>query len=201
MEGNEDNLLLVRCTPTEQALLIKLAQESISTAVQGRVLAAESVGELTERLKCPAATFITLRQEGQLRGCVGNLIARDPLYRSVIHNAIGAALRDSRFPPVAPEELQHIKIHISILSALKSIHFESVDQMLDQMIPGEDGVVLRKSGRAATYLPQVWKTFSQKEAFLDSLSQKAGLKVNAWREHDVEILLYRVFEFGETETD
>jgi AmmeMemoRadiSam system protein A len=130
---------------------------------------------------------------------VGNLEAQEPVYLSVIHNAAGAALRDSRFPPVTLEESSRLLVHISILSALAPLHCDSSEALLDQLMPGRDGVVLRQSGRASTYLPQVWETFPDKNVFLESLCRKAGLDANAWRRPESELLVYRVAGFGDPE--
>ena len=196
---SDDSLKAPSCAADEQEILIQAARESIVAAIHGQPTPPQTPDFLPDRLRQPAATFVTLRLKGKLRGCVGNLIARDPLYYSVTNNAAGAALRDSRFGPVTLDEVLVLKIHISVLSPLIPVQFSSPEELLSQLNPGKDGVVLRRSGQVATYLPQVWSTITDKQTFLESLSQKAGLKAQAWTERDAEILLYRVFEFGEAE--
>lgn len=185
------------CSVDEERLLAELAHEAIREAIQARPSPEPPPASLTGTLATPSATFVTLYADDRLRGCVGNLVARDPLHRSVTHNAVGAALRDTRFEPVTVEESLRLRIHVSVLSPLVPLRFESVPALLDQLTPGKDGVVLRQAGRTATYLPQVWETFADKEAFLESLCRKAGMPGDAWKAPDVEVLIYRVSGFGD----
>ncbi|OVE77018.1 hypothetical protein BVX97_00095 [bacterium E08(2017)] len=133
--------------------------------------------ELTDKLKKDYATFVTLKIEGGLRGCIGSLKAVEPLYMSVHNNAINASLKDFRFKPVSSRELEIIDIHISILSG-----FADIDS-IDEFKVGEHGIIIQKGFNRAIYLPEVaveqgWT----KEETLDSLSLKAGMPANAWRE-------------------
>ena len=185
------------CSGEEKLRLIQLAHEAILNGIQGRPPPEPAADSLSPGLHAPGATFVTLHHAGRLRGCVGNLVARDPLYRSVMTNATGAALRDNRFGPVTVGEQAAITVHISILSALFPLRFNTVRELLEQITPRLDGVVLRQGGRMATYLPQVWESMDDRETFLNSLALKAGLAEPAWREPDAEILLYRVSQFGE----
>jgi len=197
MGPEADSLQAPTCSETEQRLLTRLAHEAIETAIQGRPAPEPASGSLTETLCRDTATFVTLRLHRRLRGCVGNLVARDPLYRSVIHNAIGAARRDTRFEPVTLQESGQLEVHISLLSDLVPLQTGSPAELLDQIRPGLDGVVLRQAGRVSTYLPQVWESFSKREDFLESLCRKAGVEQSAWKESGAEILVYRVSEFGD----
>lgn len=187
------------CSAEEKRCLLVIARDAIQAAIQARPLPEPAAGSLTADLSRPAATFVTLDLGAKLRGCVGNLIARDPLHRSVRTNAVGAALRDARFNPVTLDESMRMGIHISILSPLIPLQSGSGKETLDQLTPGVDGVVLRHAGRTATYLPQVWNRSSSREDFLESLCHKAGLGDGAWKEVDAEILRYRVSGFGDTE--
>jgi AmmeMemoRadiSam system protein A len=185
------------CTEREQQALLRLGREAIQAAIHARTAPDLPQASLTPTLSTPAATFVTLNLAGKLRGCVGTLVVRDPLHRSVARNAIGAALRDTRFPPVTREELKDVKLHISILSSLVPVPSQSAAELLSRLTPGVDGVVLRQAGRTATYLPQVWQTFPDREAFLESLCRKAGVAASAWSGTDAEVLIYRVSEFGD----
>jgi len=187
------------CSAEEKRCLLDIARDAVQSAIQARPLPEPAAGSLTKNLSRPAATFVTLDLGEKLRGCVGNLIARDPVHRSVRTNAVGAALRDTRFSPVTLDESIRMGIHISILSRLIPLQSGSGEEILDQLTPGVDGVVLRYAGRTATYLPQVWNTSSSREEFLESLCHKAGLREGTWKEADAEILCYRVSGFGDTE--
>lgn len=186
------------CSPAEQELLTRLAREAIQAAVEARATPEVSPDTLSPTLLVPAASFVTLRLLGKLRGCVGNLVAREPVYLSAMHNAAGAALRDTRFDPVTLDEVARVGIHISLLSPLIPVQFDSIDQLLDYLQPGRDGVVLKQGGQTATYLPQVWEQLATEEAFLDSLSRKAGLAPDAWRQPGAEVKVFRVFDFEDT---
>lgn len=186
------------CSADEKRLLIGLAHDAIRAAIQAHPVPEPPPDALTDTLSTPAATFVTLNIGEPLRGCVGNLIARNPLYRSVAHNAVGAALRDTRFDPVTLQEAPQLLVHISVLSPLVPLRFQSGPDLLNQLTPGVDGVIVRQAGRSATYLPQVWRTFEEKEIFLDSLCRKAGLPGDAWQATDAEVLIYRVSGFGDT---
>jgi AmmeMemoRadiSam system protein A len=197
MNSDPDQFRVPDCSIKEQRWLLTWAHSAIRAAVQGQPPLRVSEQTLTDTLRQPAATFVTLTLNRQLRGCVGNLIARDPLHESVRNNAVSAALRDNRFAPVSPDEAERLRVHLSLLSPLVPLHGEDPASVLEQITPGLDGVVLRQGGRSATYLPQVWKSFPDKESFLGSLSRKAGLEPSAWKEADAELLIYRVSGFGD----
>lgn len=192
-----ENLQVPACSEKEQRWLTSLAHAAIEAAIRGHRAPEPPPESLTETLSRHAATFVTLMLDRHLRGCVGNLVPHEPLYRSIMNNAVGAALRDTRFQPVIGEEAARLELHISILSGLVPVRFGSVAELLDQITPGQDGVVLRQVGRTSTYLPQVWKSFPNKEEFLGSLSRKAQLDASAWKEPGTEVLIYRTSEFGD----
>ncbi len=132
---------------------------------------------LTPRLKQRLATFVTLKQAGDLRGCIGSLAPTDALYLSVHENAVNASLRDPRFRPVSTNELPHIEVHISILSPIVAI------PSLDDFRVGEHGIIIEKGPARAVYLPEVAvEQHWTKEQTLVSLCEKAGLPPQAWRE-------------------
>jgi len=132
---------------------------------------------LTPALRRETATFVTLKINGRLRGCIGSLAPVAPLYQSVHDNAVNAAMRDHRFPRVTPQELERIDVHISILSPITDI------PSIDHFRIGEHGIILEKGFHRAVYLPEVaveqqWDV----EQTLASLSRKAGMNADAWRE-------------------
>ena len=149
-------------------------------------------------LKQNAATFVTLttNPDDQLRGCIGSLEAYRPLYKDIISNAQAAALRDPRFNPLTLEELQNIKIEVSILTEPKVLTYTDEKDLKNKLIPLRDGVVLKHNGRHATYLPQVWEQLPTFKPFIESLCQKAGLPSNCLSEHP-EISIYQVKKYKE----
>jgi len=128
----------------------------------------------------PGASFVTLRKHGELRGCIGNIQAMRPLYEDVQHNAVAAAMRDSRFSPLSTVEIAQISIEVSVLSPLQPLQFASESDVLSQLRPYEDGIVLEYGYFRSTFLPKVWESLSSPQEFLAALKQKAGLPVDFW---------------------
>jgi AmmeMemoRadiSam system protein A len=126
-------------------------------------------------LERPGASFVTLTLEGGLRGCIGSLAAARRLGEDVAENAAAAALRDPRFPPLTLAEWQRCGVEVSVLSGAKPLRFADEAEMLSQLRPGEDGVILEHEGRRATFLPQVWESLPDKRRFLEELMRKAGI--------------------------
>lgn len=140
--------------------------------------------------------FVTLKKHGNLRGCIGNIIGRDPLYLTVQNMAIEAATADPRFPSVSLEELKDIEIEISVLSPLKKVTHQDI-------ILGTHGVIVKKGLRQGVYLPQVaTETGWTKEEFLSSLcAHKAGLPPTAWKDKDTELYVFTACVFSEKDVD
>ena len=158
--------------------------------VVGSALPKPDVGSLSPRLTERRSCFATLRNRGELRGCVGNLVAAKPLFEAVMESVSGAARRDSRFQPVRAEELDIIRIEISILSEPVVLQSESPDVLLGMLQPGRHGVLLRIGDRTSTFLPKVWDDIPDKEEFLSRLCAKAGFEPVAWRGKDAILSVY-----------
>jgi AmmeMemoRadiSam system protein A len=132
------------------------------------------------RLEQPSATFVTLKQAGELRGCVGSLHAIRPLRDDVRANAISAAFRDPRFPPLVAGEFTRTSLEVSLLSADVRIEFSSEEDLLARLRPGVDGVTLEYGQHRATLLPQVWERLEHPRDFLAALKVKARLPEDFW---------------------
>lgn len=164
----------------DQALLLDLARASIRHGLQaGRALAVELAG-VAEELVRPRASFVTLEKGGKLRGCIGSLEAWRPLIVDVVENAFAAAFRDPRFPPVRPEEADSLGIHLSLLTPPVAMIFNSEDDLLTQLRPGKDGLILQEGVCRGTFLPSVWAELPMPRLFLAQLKRKAGLPVDYW---------------------
>jgi hypothetical protein len=151
-------------------------------------------------LKEKRATFVTLNQDGKLRGCIGSLQPTRALGEDVAANAANAALADRRFSPLKPAELSSIEMEVSLLSAATLVQFADANELMAQLRPGTDGVILAADGRRGTYLPQVWEQLPDPVQFLASLKQKAGVpadtrltrcqvwryQVRKWKESDLK---------------
>jgi len=142
------------------------------------------------------ASFVTLKINGNLRGCIGSLIAHQSLGVDVRQNALAAAFDDPRFPPVSVEEFDQIHLEVSVLSPPEPMSFTSYEDALGQLRPGIDGVVLLAGGRRATFLPQVWEELSDPEQFMAHLMLKAGLPAPYWDDR-VRLERYQVTAFEE----
>jgi AmmeMemoRadiSam system protein B/AmmeMemoRadiSam system protein A len=131
--------------------------------------------DLAPWLARPGASFVTLHLEGRLRGCIGSLVPVRGLGEDVAENAVAAALRDPRFSPLPAAEWARCALEVSVLSTPKSLRFADEAELLAQLRPGEDGVILEHDGRRATFLPQVWESLPETRAFLAELMRKAGI--------------------------
>lgn len=126
-------------------------------------------------LKQPGATFVTLTKQGQLRGCIGSLQAHRPLLADIHANAVAAALYDPRFYPLEKEELQQTHVEVSLLTAPEPLPFTDEADLLQKLVPFEDGIIITCGQHRATFLPQVWEQLPDPRQFLTHLKQKAGL--------------------------
>jgi len=147
-------------------------------------------------LEKTGACFVTLKAHGQLRGCIGSLEARQALYDDVVHNAVAAALRDPRFPPLSAAELNEVEIEVSLLSPATPIDCFDEADALAQLRPGVDGIILEYGAHRGTFLPQVWEDLPQPQLFLAHLKRKAGLPENFWSD-DIRLSRYTVQKFKE----
>jgi AmmeMemoRadiSam system protein A len=172
--------------------LLKLARDNIRTYLEtGRGLTIEAPADSTLREK--RAVFVTLEKDGELRGCIGQMVARDPLYKAVLEMSLAAAFEDPRFHPVRKGELDSIRIEISVLTPMQSIDDWRKIRL------GIDGVYLRKGFRSGVFLPQVaTETGWDLETFLRHLcSGKAGLPSDAYKDRDVDLQIFQVEKFVE----
>lgn len=184
--------------PDQRALLLELARESIHETLERSRLPKVDADHLPPGLDTPRACFVTLTNDDTLRGCIGNLEPRHPLYRAVMLNARSAATRDTRFPPVTPDEVAALTIEISVLSPPEPLKAADPANRLAALHPHQDGVILRAGRHSATYLPQVWEKLGNPRRFLESLSRKAGLPAGAWADPATELRVYRVESFTQT---
>ncbi|MDE2440186.1 MAG: AmmeMemoRadiSam system protein A, partial [Betaproteobacteria bacterium] len=136
-------------------------------------LPASPVGDCPE-LHEQGATFVTLTQNDQLRGCIGSLEAWRPLAQDVRENALAAAFSDPRFSPLNVDELPITRIEVSLLTPAVPISFMDEADALAQLRPGTDGVIFSVGGRRSTFLPQVWEQLTTPAQFMAHLKQKAG---------------------------
>ncbi len=181
----------------QRLILLNTARASIHFGLeQGSPLPVDPA-EFDPALQVHRATFVTLNKNGQLRGCIGHLQAIAPLVSDVAENAFSAAFKDPRFPPVDSRELDALEIHISVLSPAQAMTFSSEQDLLRQLRPGIDGLILRDGYHQGTFLPSVWEQLPRPEDFLAHLKIKAGLPANHWSD-SLKVSRYTTESFSDS---
>lgn len=145
----------------------------------------------------PGASFVTLTQNGALRGCIGSLEAHRTLAADVAANAAAAAFHDPRFAPLTSEELPRTRLEVSLLTPAERIDFSDENDAIARLRPGIDGLILTHGSRRATFLPQVWESLSDPRQFVAQLKLKAGLAADFWDEQ-IALARYGVQKWKET---
>ncbi len=189
-----------RYSPADQRLLLNLAREAVVRGVAGQAPGRPAAGGIPARLEKPRACFVTLKIDGRLRGCIGNLEANSPLVDAVLRNSYLAAFRDQRFDPVSEEELEKLQYEISVLTPMVPLPVSSEADLLAKIRPGMDGLLFEAEGHRATFLPSVWEQLTHPKDFLNQLRIKAGLAANYWSD-DVQCWIYQAIKIGDVESD
>ncbi|MFZ3160951.1 MAG: AmmeMemoRadiSam system protein A [Rhodoferax sp.] len=179
-------------------LLLQIARSAISNKLGQAVALPEPSSQAADVLQAAGASFVTLNQQGQLRGCIGSLQAHRPLMVDIQANAIAAALHDPRFAPLRLVELEITTVEVSVLSAMQPMPFSSEADALAQLRPGVDGVVFEFGRYRSTFLPQVWEQLPNARQFMAHLKHKAGLAPDFWAA-EVRLQRYTVAKFKEVE--
>ena len=167
-------------TDLECQLLRDVAFASVEFGLTHHCEMPISERDFAAALRVEKATFVTLRNEGELLGCIGTLRAHRPLVRDVVHNAYHAAFGDPRFAPLTTLQLPGLDLHISILSPLEPLQIDSEEDLLMQLRVGIDGVLIEDGDRAATFLPAMWPRLGDARTFLRALKEKAHLPPDYW---------------------
>lgn len=147
-------------------------------------------------LEEPGATFVTLTQDGSLRGCIGSLEAYRPMVEDVAENAVSAAFQDTRFAPLSRREWVTTRIEVSLLEPSVAMAFADEDEAIALLRPHIDGLILTHGRRRATFLPQVWESLPSPRQFLAHLKLKAGLPAEFW-DDDIALARYGVRKWKE----
>jgi len=134
-------------------------------------------------LNIDGATFVTLKYNGELRGCIGSIIAHRMVYEDVFTNAISASFSDSRFKPLDIKELENLTLEVSLLSEPILLKYEDFEDLCQKIKPKKDGLILKYHGYSGTFLPQVWEQLSTPKLFLEQLSMKAGADKSIYAQH------------------
>jgi AmmeMemoRadiSam system protein A len=175
-------------TPRHKRQLLELAGASIRKGLCGESLTIRQA-DYPEPLRAPRATFVTLRVDAGLRGCIGTIEARRPLVEDIVANARAAAFEDPRFPALTWPEFGRLDIHISVLSIPEPMQFDSEEDLLRQLRPHVDGLIIEEGFQRGTFLPSVWEQLPEPREFLRNLKCKAGLPADYWS-HQIRIRRY-----------
>jgi AmmeMemoRadiSam system protein A len=175
----------------EKSELLALARKSVEYMVQEKN-PYEPAASASETLNQEHGAFVTLKESGALRGCIGYTSAVKPLYMTVRDTATLAALRDPRFQPVAASELPQLEYEISVLSPLRRV------TDVEQIKVGQHGLLMKNGGYEGLLLPQVpveekW----DRQTFLERTCGKAGMGSGCWKDEDTDIFLFTAVVFGE----
>lgn len=174
--------------------LLRIARNAIGARLG---LPIESI-PIDATLNRVGATFVTLTRRGDLCGCVGTLKPIRPLRVDVQQNAVGAAFRDMRFPPLARVEFDITSIEVSLLTVSEPLRSADEDELLAQLRPAVDGVTIEYGYARATFLPQVWESLPEPRRFLAELKRKAGLPPEFWHP-EMNVSRYQVTKWKESE--
>ncbi len=176
-------------TKKEQKDLLRIARETISAYITSGIVPV--IENTSKGLNLEAGCFVTVKQDGQLRGCIGNFVSNQPLFRLVQEMAVSAATRDPRFYPMKAHDLDNFEIDISVLSPLERI------TSVDEIIVGTHGIYIVKGNYRGVLLPQVASEYGwDRDEFLRHTCIKAGLPENAWQ-GECELYIFSALVFGE----
>ncbi|UCD15185.1 MAG: AmmeMemoRadiSam system protein B [Candidatus Omnitrophota bacterium] len=183
----------------EKVTLLRIARSTLESFLKDGQRPQVSVS--SGNLKVNKGAFVTLHKNGQLRGCIGTMVADTPLYKVIPEFAVYSATRDRRFTPVVYEELADIEIEISVLTDPLYLEFSSAQELLDKLQPLRDGVIITTKYGSSTYLPQVWEQIPGREEFLSNLCAKGGAPYDYWERNfkDIKVQTYQAIVFNESQ--
>lgn len=181
----------------DRRYLLGLARQTIARALQGQEPLPLDLNALSEKLRRPGASFVTLTIGDVLRGCIGSIEAYQPLAVDVRENALAAAFRDPRFPPLSQGELDQVHIEVSVLTRPRPLDYAGAEDLLRKLRPEVDGVIIERGWYRATFLPQVWEKLPDPREFLRHLCLKAGLPADDYGRPGLRVFTYQVEKFEE----
>lgn len=166
--------------PAAEELLIELADRAIVAGLDGRRPSVPDPAQLPPDLRQACGSFVSLHVRGQLNGCVGAVESSDPLGAAVGRHAWSAAFADPRLPPLNRLDYPDLEIEVSMLSALAPISSASRLELLENLRPRIDGLLIATDTTRAVFLPTVWTQLPDPDEFLDRLAHKAGIDIGVW---------------------
>ncbi len=178
--------------------ILDIVRKSLQEAVANGKIYNPSRQDYANVMFDKGASFVTLKEQGELRGCIGSLIASRAIAQDIAANAYAAAMEDTRFSPVTVKELPKVSFSVSLLTDYEKLSFKNEDDVLSQIIPNVDGLVIRDGDRQGVFLPSVWEQIPDKKEFLNNLKIKAGLSPAYWSDK-IKIYRFRVVEIKDNE--
>ncbi len=183
-------------TQNDKNRLLDIARQSIAYGLKHKMPLPVNINDYSADLQTHCASFVTLNIKHQLRGCIGALKAYQPLITDVSEHAFAAAFKDPRFEPVTETEYKQLDIHISILTPAEDMHCTSEHELLQQLQPNIDGLILKSGSHQATFLPSVWESLPDSQQFVQQLKIKAGLDKSFWSE-DIQLQRYHTISIAD----
>ncbi|MCD6289206.1 MAG: AmmeMemoRadiSam system protein A [Anaerolineae bacterium] len=179
----------------EGETLLQIARRALEEAVLHNRRWEPDLNGLSDHLRDPGASFVTLLTHGQLHGCIGTVAPIRPLALDVAANAVSAAFNDPRFPPLTPGELPHTSVEVSVLGPMQPVAYQSIHDLLAKIRPGVDGVLIKHGWHRGLLLPQVWEQLPSPTEFLAHVALKAGLSPDVYTDPETEVYVFQVQSF------
>jgi AmmeMemoRadiSam system protein A len=180
----------------ERRQLLDIARQSIKTGLSDGQALRLNTADFDGFLVASLGVFVTLTRDESLRGCMGALQSADPLAQTTAACAFNAAFKDPRFAQLDAGEAKHIRIEISILSEMVALDVSDRDNLLRQLQPGIDGLLMEDGQYRSTFLPKVWEKIDSPTDFLQHLMTKAGLPADYWSQ-TIQFSRYHTVSFTE----
>ena len=184
----------IKLTTEDQKICLQIAHQSIKHGLQKGSALQVITGDYSSDLQQNLASFVTLHKNRELRGCIGALEAYQPLINDIAEHAYSAAFQDPRFPALQDNEYEQLEIEISVLGKPEPMTFESEDDLLQQIRPDIDGLIIEYGYNRGTFLPSVWEQLPDKKEFFNHLKMKANLAKDWW-DDAVKVSRYETFSF------
>lgn len=181
----------------KNSYLLEIAKDAIGNRFNKKYIDKKLLLKEHPELKEQGAVFVTLTLDGNLRGCIGSIIAHRSLLDDLIHNAKASAFEDSRFLSLTKGEFERVEIEVSLLTIPKELSYKDRDDLMEKIQPSVDGVILKSGRYQATFLPQVWEQLPSFDIFFAHLCQKAGLRASGCLDGHPTILTYQVEKIDE----
>lgn len=195
MKRSNPSLPAISLSPDALDTLFAIARLAIEAGLAGNLHWQGDESQYPPELTQPGATFVTLYTRGQLHGCIGSVKANLPLCRDVAKNAISAAFKDPRFPPLQASELDDTAIEISLLSPLQTLHYHSLEDLMRRIRPHVDGVMVERGWHRGLLLPQVWEKVPDPGEFLTHVAYKANAGIDIYQHPETTVSVFQVQHF------